>query len=175
MTEHLDNMTLMAYQDGELSGERLAQVEGHVAGCAACRAELEGMKGLSGMFDSARELKAPVGLAGRIKAKTRERVSVWGEGETLKIARWLTLAAAGVMAVASAGLWMRSVDGVDSGSTAYSGLSGGRVQFDSASTLMLADASQVGTPGSEDRQFAQWMVADLSGRLAANGKGKSHE
>lgn len=169
MTEHLDNMTLMAYQDGELGGERLAQVEAHVGGCAACRAEVEGMKGLSGMFDGAREMKAPAGLAARIKMRAREKTSVWGEVETLKIARWLTVAAAGVMAVASAGLWLRSVDGVNT-SVPVAG-----VQFDSASTLMLADASTAGTPGNEDRQFAQWMVADLSGRLAMNGEGKTHE
>lgn len=38
---------LEAYHDGELHGRRLRQVEGHLAHCAACRAELESLRTLT--------------------------------------------------------------------------------------------------------------------------------
>jgi len=38
---------LGAYHDGELQGGRLRQVEAHLAECAACRAELEGLRALT--------------------------------------------------------------------------------------------------------------------------------
>jgi anti-sigma factor RsiW len=51
MPEHVTEW-LGAYHDGELHGARLRQVEEHLAGCAACRAELEEMRSLSGMLQS---------------------------------------------------------------------------------------------------------------------------
>lgn len=41
---------LGAYHDGELNSARLRQVEGHLAECAECQAELEGMQGLSALL-----------------------------------------------------------------------------------------------------------------------------
>jgi hypothetical protein len=46
MIEHVTEW-LGAYLDGELHGLRLLQVEGHLERCAACRAELQSLRGLS--------------------------------------------------------------------------------------------------------------------------------
>lgn len=46
MPEHITQW-LGAYHDGELRGARLRQVEEHLAECADCQAELEGMRSLS--------------------------------------------------------------------------------------------------------------------------------
>ncbi len=46
MPEHVTQW-LGAYYDGELRGARLRQVENHLAECADCQAELEGMRSLS--------------------------------------------------------------------------------------------------------------------------------
>jgi len=46
MIEHVTDL-LGAYLDGELHNLRLRQVEDHLAKCAACRAELEELRGLS--------------------------------------------------------------------------------------------------------------------------------
>lgn len=51
MSEHVFGW-LGAYHDRELRGRRLAQVETHLAECAVCRAELEGLQGLSGLLQS---------------------------------------------------------------------------------------------------------------------------
>jgi anti-sigma factor RsiW len=45
MTAHL-NEQLSAYLDGDLAGEDLARAEAHLAGCAECRTELEGLRRL---------------------------------------------------------------------------------------------------------------------------------
>jgi hypothetical protein len=44
MTEHIPLEDLSAWIDGELPPERRAAVERHLAGCAACRAELESLR-----------------------------------------------------------------------------------------------------------------------------------
>jgi len=49
MNEHVTRW-LDAYHDGELSGRRLQQVEEHLAGCEACRAELEALSALSSLL-----------------------------------------------------------------------------------------------------------------------------
>jgi len=46
MSEHVTSW-LGAYNDGELSGLRLRQVEAHLACCETCRAELEQLRALS--------------------------------------------------------------------------------------------------------------------------------
>jgi hypothetical protein len=49
MSEHVTDW-LEAYQDGELHGLRLHQVENHLAECAACQTELEALAGLSALL-----------------------------------------------------------------------------------------------------------------------------
>jgi len=49
MTEHASEW-LNAYLDGELGGLRQRQVEQHLERCAACRAELEALRGLSALL-----------------------------------------------------------------------------------------------------------------------------
>jgi hypothetical protein len=49
MSEHITQW-LGAYHDGELRGAHLRQVENHLAECAECQSELEGMQGLSALL-----------------------------------------------------------------------------------------------------------------------------
>jgi len=49
MIEHVTEW-LSAYLDGEVHGLRLRQVEGHLEGCASCRAEMESLRGLSALL-----------------------------------------------------------------------------------------------------------------------------
>jgi hypothetical protein len=61
MNEHVTTW-LGAYHDGELRGRRLRQVEDHLARCAACRAELEGLQALAALLQespAARDLTPP--------------------------------------------------------------------------------------------------------------------
>ena len=49
MTDHIPEW-LGAYHDGELHGARLRQIEQHLAGCAACQAELDAIRNLSALL-----------------------------------------------------------------------------------------------------------------------------
>ncbi len=49
MSEHV-TAWITAYHDGELSGARLRQVVSHLHECAACRAELDSLEGLSALL-----------------------------------------------------------------------------------------------------------------------------
>ncbi len=59
MNEHV-TAWLGAYHDGELQGRRLRQVEAHLAHCATCRAEMEGLRALTMLLQ---ESPLPEGLA----------------------------------------------------------------------------------------------------------------
>jgi anti-sigma factor RsiW len=56
------------YIDGELSAADTKQFTMHIEACAACRQELEEMKGLSRMFASVERTAAPYGFATRVLA-----------------------------------------------------------------------------------------------------------
>ena len=49
MNEHVTPW-MGAYHDGELHGRCLQQVEAHLAHCATCRAELEGLQAMSALL-----------------------------------------------------------------------------------------------------------------------------
>jgi anti-sigma factor RsiW len=69
MTAHL-NQALSAYLDGELDGAALAGAEAHLAACAECRAELDGLRQLvrraSSLDDRAPEKDLWAGIARQI-------------------------------------------------------------------------------------------------------------
>ena len=49
MDEHV-NRWIAAFCDGELSGAKLREVEGHLANCPACRREVDGLRALSALL-----------------------------------------------------------------------------------------------------------------------------
>ncbi len=58
MSEHI-LAWLGAYHDGELHGRRLAQVEGHLAECETCRAELDELRALRSLLASSLPAELP--------------------------------------------------------------------------------------------------------------------
>jgi hypothetical protein len=59
MNPHLGEGTLQRLLDGELSGPELAAAEGHLAHCAACRAEREALEGVFALVASGVSLLHP--------------------------------------------------------------------------------------------------------------------
>jgi anti-sigma factor RsiW len=57
-----------AYADGELSLERTLAIESHVATCATCAARLERVRALGQVLRTVPSLRAPAGLAKRVRA-----------------------------------------------------------------------------------------------------------
>ena len=65
---------LSAYLDGELAPDESAHLEAHLAGCGACRGELEATAGTRSLLRRLPELDPPPGLVARALARPRKRV-----------------------------------------------------------------------------------------------------
>jgi anti-sigma factor RsiW len=66
-------MALQAYVDGELSAERAALVEQHLAGCRECRAELARLQAVIAALETWPLVAEPAQLTGRIMRQVRPR------------------------------------------------------------------------------------------------------
>jgi anti-sigma factor RsiW len=84
---------LGAYYDGELPVEQRAVVEAHLAECAQCRKVVAELAGLTDLIATANTADMPADAMGRIN-QTWSRASDRG---VLRIAGWLTTAAAAVL------------------------------------------------------------------------------
>lgn len=96
---HASEGTLVAYLDDEVTAAERAEVEGHLAACDACVAEMRVLSGLSGQFTGAVSLldvPAPVARAHREMLANRERVARPGRLGILQLRR------AGVASLAKA-------------------------------------------------------------------------
>jgi anti-sigma factor RsiW len=94
-----DNLPrVSAYHDGELSEAAAAEVERHMATCAACAAELEGYRAMSRSIESAELPKLSASARRRLRRALEEERSAG----RLRIIRALTAVAASVFFVAAA-------------------------------------------------------------------------
>jgi anti-sigma factor RsiW len=95
------SLQLSAYHDGELSGERLRQLEQHLeSACPACRAEVGQWQRLSALLTSA---PAPM-LSAQAKQRLYRLAPVVREAGFIRIAEWTTALAASVLLAVSG--WM---------------------------------------------------------------------
>ena len=85
---------LSAHLDGELDPARRAEIDGHLASCDGCRAELERLRRLSKLLGDVPRAAAPAGLASRIVAAARVP-----RPRILRLPRWT-----GALAAAAAAL-----------------------------------------------------------------------
>jgi len=97
---HLSEEFLDRYLDDDLVPEERAQADGHLAGCATCRADLAALAGLYGALDALPAEPLPVDLSPRVLARIRaqsKRRSLWlveallvaQVALTLALASWL--------------------------------------------------------------------------------------
>src|SRR5574341_704431 len=92
MSEHV-TAWIAAYHDGELSGARLAQVVSHLHECAACRAELDSLEGLSALLQESPampERTSPERFVAQVRLRLPPHASPSPWMQTLK-AGWLAL------------------------------------------------------------------------------------
>jgi anti-sigma factor RsiW len=97
---HLSEEFLDRYLDDDLAPEERARVDGHLAGCATCRAELAALAGLYSTLDALPAEPLPVDLSPRVLARIRsqskrrslrlvEALLVAQVALTLALAAWL--------------------------------------------------------------------------------------
>jgi len=137
-----------ALHDGELSPAQAEELRRHVGVCGECAAELAACRASSSWVRAAPRPAVPTGLAESI----RRRIDTHADGGVFRLGWWLTSAAAMILV----GCVLR-------------------LEFGHASTMTTPtpawdlSASYAGMDGgsgatSDERQFAQWVVDDLSHR-----------
>lgn len=166
-----DQLPLMhAYHDGELSPERARAAEAHARGCAMCAGELASLKSLSTRLQALKLPAMPVELPLKVHA----RISEMPDRGALRLASWLTAAAAAVV-IASV-TWMNASP-TTTQSTRGSRASRPLVAWESAAINAHQRMNQTAAVG-EEYQFAEEVVEDLSMQLAVStdyGRSATHE
>lgn len=82
---------LNAYLDGELHGNRLHQVEEHLAECKTCQAELETLQGLSRLLHEvhAPEFRSPDRFAAQVNLLLPQRQLTPSRRKILEVGWWM--------------------------------------------------------------------------------------
>jgi hypothetical protein len=90
MSKHVTDW-LNAYLDGELHGNRLHQVEEHLAECESCRVEFEALKGISGLLHAgpAPEFMSAERLAARVNLLLPQRRDTTPGRKILEAGWWM--------------------------------------------------------------------------------------
>ncbi len=90
MSKHVTEW-VNAYLDGELHGNRLQQVEEHLAACESCRGEFEALKGLSGLLQevAAPEFPSADRLAARVNLLLPQRRAASTGRKILEAGWWM--------------------------------------------------------------------------------------
>jgi anti-sigma factor RsiW len=132
------------YHDGELDESQRRAVEAHLVSCAACAAELEGMKRLSARLAG---VSIPA-LSSEALARIHGNVQAVEERGVLRLAEWLTAAAAAVLAIGIIGLFRGDATHANAPDT-----------WEQAAVAFPSEAP------SEERaelvQMAEWIRSDL--------------
>lgn len=93
-----------AYHDGELSVEQRGRFERHLAACGICEAELRSLRAISRRL-AAGEVPS---LSQAALDRLHEAASIGEERSVIRIAEWLTTAAAAVLLLGLVGLFKPS-------------------------------------------------------------------
>ena len=134
-----------AYHDGELGPEESRLFEAHLARCAVCGGELKELRRLSRFLAGARIPDAPAEVIERLHeapGAVRERV-------TLRLAEWLTAAAAVVLLVCAVWMWSGRASNKETATAPDS-------------WELAAVMPPVEMLWSDTQRISQWIVEDLS-------------
>ncbi len=97
---------LDAYADHALNAWQTFRVRRHLAGCAACAAQLADIQRLDASVRAWRSVSAPAALEGRIAAALPRTVYVPTQTRDRRVARRAAVGLAGVAAAIGAGFWL---------------------------------------------------------------------
>lgn len=144
-----------AFHDGELDAQASAAVRGHVRQCPACAAELAWLEQLAQQVREA----APVAVPLELMSAVHRRINRLADPGVLRLARWLTAAAA-VMALASLG-WLLAGQGTSAGATGAA-----NANWQNSAALAVGHLPQ--PRDIAEYQVANWFVRNLSPDAAAS-------
>ena len=142
------------YHDGYLTAQAREEVETHLRDCPECAALLADLRGLSSLIAAAPRAQIPADALARL----RDAQYVVRDRGVLRIASWLTAAAA---SIALATLLIKPADQMDPSATASAAV---------WQTRAVMPPDQVGDGGSGDLVvMAQWMADELTTDLNVEG------
>lgn len=104
MSEHLKEEVIIPYLDGRLSAAERAQVEAHLAGCAACRAQVDELRALLGVLAEWAAAEPSPAFDARLRTRLAEESAPALPWLSLRPAYGVLLAVAVLIAVATS-LW----------------------------------------------------------------------
>jgi anti-sigma factor RsiW len=134
-----------AYYDGEMNAADREAFEAHLKGCGECQDELAHLRRISAQFAKASiPLLSQDGLR-----RLHGAVNVAEERGVLRLAEWLTAAAAAVLVIGITGLFRHDTTHASAPDT-----------WEQAAVAYPADHDP--TVQSDVLQFAEWMRTDLS-------------
>jgi len=135
---------LSAYHDGELCAEDRADLEAHLARCPACAAELERLRRLSRLVQTAGRTAMPAPAIARL----HRAVDAAPAADLRRTAEAVLALAASVLVVCGVWLWQ----------------AGGSAEAAEAipvwETVAARGPAQT-APAASEEQLAQWIVRDL--------------
>lgn len=134
-----------AYYDGEMDSAERAAFEAHLRTCAECREELAHLRRISSEISKA---SIPA-LSNTAMARFHGSVNVAEERGVLRLAEWLTAAAAAVLAIGLTGLFRHDTTHASAPDT-----------WEQAAIAYPTDHDP--TVQSDVLQLTEWMRTDLS-------------
>jgi len=131
---------LLRYEDGDLSPQQAAQVQGHLRACPACRSELAGGRTAVAWVEALDEAEAAPDFSDRVMATIRSGQVTEPAGRRESVLPLWPVAAAmgvgGLVLAAFVGLWAVSID--------FSGLASTVVAWGPAAAQAVAAISVMG-------------------------------
>lgn len=132
---------LSAYHDGELADEERAALEAHLRRCPRCAAELEWLRRLSHLFQTAGRVEMPAPVTDRL----HRAVDDLPAADVGRLAKACLAVAASILMVCGLWLWQAN---------------GGEPADAIPLWETVAGGEQTSAAGTEE-QLAQWIIRDL--------------
>jgi|SRR5438128_9725875 len=136
---------VQAFYDGEMNSADRAAFQAHVATCAICSAELDDLRRLSTHLATA----SIPSLSQDALARFHRTANVAEERGVLRLAEWLTAAAAAILVIGLTGLFRHDTTHASAPDT-----------WEQAAIAYPTDHDP--TVGSDVLQLTEWMRTDLS-------------
>lgn len=133
------------YHDGELPPDERRALESHLAACAPCRELLADLQGLSSLIRQAPLADMPVHAVARL----RNHPACAGDRDLIRVAGWLTAAAAAVLLFALLKAPAGSADRIAAGPSLWE-------------TVAVTPLGEVQDDQNGEMVLAQWMADELS-------------
>jgi anti-sigma factor RsiW len=152
-----------AYHDGQLSEHASQQLQAHLQYCPLCAAELESLRQVSDLFSSSTLPEMTPLMLAQVHQRVDQRMNARIEHGVMRLAQWLSAAAAAILVVSSLQLaFMHNSASADASPHLAWHMT----------TAMLSQETPLGESVTEEQSVTAWIVADLSTAMRSTQAGE---